>query len=90
MLMEAFRDLLPAEVRARQQGFDVPVGEWFMAELSELFLQVTLEGGRGLLDPPEVVSLHREHASARGDHTERLCSPFALTWLAAGPYGPRG
>jgi asparagine synthase (glutamine-hydrolysing) len=90
-LAEAFHDLLPSSPRARSgpRDFAAQVGEWFQGGLLELFFQVTLEGGRSLLDPGEVVRLHREHAAGRADHGARLWSLFALSWWAAGPWGPR-
>ena len=82
ILLEAFADLLPAEIRKRgKMGFGVPMDHWFRGPLANLTREVLLDPrtlGRGMFRPAAVQELVESHLSGRFDHSYRLWSLLVL------------
>ena len=76
ILKETFKDLLPPEIMNRpKHGFDVPVGEWFRNELSDLVEEVGSESTtnrRGLFDPRQVRRIIKDHQDGKRDYNNQL------------------
>lgn len=76
ILIETFRDLLPASVRRRSKmGFGVPLAHWFRHDLKDLSRDVLLDAralSRGYFRPEAVRNLVDDHQSGRYDHSYRL------------------
>jgi asparagine synthase (glutamine-hydrolysing) len=81
---------LPSDlVHRRKQGFGIPIGEWFRADLRTWMEGVLLDprtSGRGYFRPEEVTRLVSEHVCGRADHTSRLWNLTMLelwqrTWV---------
>jgi asparagine synthase (glutamine-hydrolysing) len=76
ILKEAAASLLPAHIlNRRKQGFAVPVGGWFRADLREFFSDVLRSRPareRGYFNRHFIDRLIREHLTGRRDHTLRL------------------
>jgi asparagine synthase (glutamine-hydrolysing) len=92
VLIDAYRDRLPAEVLARpKMGFELPIGEFLRAELRELFHDVVTPDAVAafpLLRYDGVQSLYREHFHRRGEHADVLYAIFVLCgWHARGRRG---
>jgi asparagine synthase (glutamine-hydrolysing) len=92
ILIEAFRDLLPASIQRRpKMGFGVPLDHWFRGELQPLLRDVLLGErsiSRGLFCRAAVERLVDEHCHCKWDHSARLWSLLVLeswqqTWLDA-------
>ena len=91
ILIDTFRDLLPASIQTRpKMGFGVPLDHWFRNELRPLLEEVLLDPStlnRGWFEPETVRRLVLEHISGRFDHSYRLWSLLVLelwqrNWLA--------
>ena len=85
MLREIARGLLPDEiVHRKKQGFMVPIGRWFRADLRDyLQRQLAPENLPSFLNPLGVRELVEGHLSARRNHTHLLWALLVLTrWLA--------
>lgn len=84
VLKEAFRDLLPGEIRARSKmGFGVPLAAWFRGDLKPLLLETLSPrrvAERGWFRPDAVRRLVDAHLSGRAAHGYRL---WALLFLEA-------
>jgi asparagine synthase (glutamine-hydrolysing) len=82
ILVETFRDLLPASVQHRKKmGFGVPIAAWFRGELRELTHDVLLDSRaqeRGYFRPSAVRRLLDEHQSGKADHAHRLWALLVL------------
>ncbi len=78
---QAFKDLVPAEIRNRKKrGFSLPLGRWLREDLRELAhdtLTDTRARGRGLFEIDAVVRLLERHAAGE-DHGDRLWNLLAL------------
>jgi len=78
ILIETFRDLLPASIQSRaKMGFGVPLDHWFRGELRPLLYETLLDPsslGRGQFKPESVHRLIEEHDQRRWDHSYRLWS----------------
>ncbi len=76
ILIDTFRDLLPASIQTRpKMGFGVPLDHWFRHELREMVTDTLLDSrtlGRGYFDPATVRRLVDEHTSSQWDHSARL------------------
>jgi asparagine synthase (glutamine-hydrolysing) len=73
--LAARRGLPEHLVNRRKQGFGIPVGEWFRADLRtwiEDVLRDPATRARGFFDGAEVDRLLDDHVHARADHTPRL------------------
>jgi asparagine synthase (glutamine-hydrolysing) len=82
VLIDTFRDLLPASIQTRgKMGFGVPIDHWFRDELRPL-VRDTLLGEtareRGWFNPAAVTRLVEEHESRQFDHAYRLWSLLVL------------
>jgi asparagine synthase (glutamine-hydrolysing) len=82
ILKAACRDLLPEAILTRgKQGFEVPVGEWFKAELADEFVDTIERLDSETIDTRAVMAVYREHCDGRADHTNFLWSVFVYaTW----------
>ncbi len=82
LLKRAFRGLLPdANLFRRKQGFGVPVGEWFRAELKDFVRDLLLSSRarqRGLFRPQAVQRLLDRHQRREQDHTYPLWALLML------------
>ncbi len=82
ILLAAFADLLPPEIRKRpKMGFGVPLDHWFRGPLAEFAREVLLDGRtlrRGLFRPAVVRQLVEAHLSGRFDHSYRLWALLVL------------
>jgi asparagine synthase (glutamine-hydrolysing) len=69
ILRDAYRDLLPKEITAREkQGFNIPLNDWFRGPLTPLvdeFLSPAVTDGCGFFNPGAVTDLVRAHADGR-------------------------
>ncbi len=73
--LAARRGLPEHLVNRRKQGFGIPVGEWFRAELRswiEDVLRDPATSARGYFDRAETDRLLTDHVEGRADHTPRL------------------
>ena len=82
MLRRSALNTLPRRInRRRKQGFSVPVGKWFQAELGESLLDLLRET-RPPLSEPAVGSMLAAHRSGARDHGLQLWGIYAyLLWL---------
>ncbi len=82
VLKQAFRDLLPPQIRSRpKMGFGVPLDRWFRGALKEEIRTVLLDPiaiGRGLFRPEVVTTLIDEHVHGKRDHAYRLWTLLML------------
>lgn len=82
VLVETFRDLIPADIQTRKKmGFGVPIDHWFRDELKPLLYDIVLSEralSRGLLNPSAVRNLVEEHVSSKYDHAYRLWNLLCL------------
>ncbi len=82
VLVETFRDLIPADIQTRKKmGFGVPIDHWFRSELKDLLHDVLLSRRaieRGLLDATVVRRLVEEHTTSKFDHAYRLWNLLCL------------
>jgi asparagine synthase (glutamine-hydrolysing) len=82
VLVETFRDLIPANIQTRKKmGFGVPIDHWFRDELKPLLYDILLSDrclSRGLLNPVAVRTLVEEHVSGTIDHAYRLWNLLCL------------
>jgi asparagine synthase (glutamine-hydrolysing) len=82
VLVETFRDLIPADIQTREKmGFGVPIDHWFRDELKPLLYDIVLSEralSRGLLNPSAVRTLVEEHVSSKYDHAYRLWNLLCL------------
>lgn len=82
VLVDTFKDLLPASIQTRKKmGFGVPIDHWFRAELKPLLHDILLSErclSRGLLNPDAVRTLVAEHTSGTMDHAYRLWNLLCL------------
>ena len=82
ILLQAFDDLIPKEVKRRpKMGFGVPLDHWFRGPLADFAREVLLDRktvGRGLFRQQAVDSLLNDHISGRFDHSYRLWSLLVL------------
>ena len=82
ILLEAFGDLLPREIRRRgKMGFGVPLDRWFRGPLAGFAREVlsdrrTLD--RGYFRPEATNRLLDDHLSGRFDHSYRLWALLVL------------
>ncbi len=79
--LAARRGLPPELVDRRKQGFGVPIGDWFRADLRPWLEDVLLDPGttaRGITRPREVRRLLAEHVEGRTDHAPRLWNLMTL------------
>ena len=76
ILVETFRDLLPADIQTRpKMGFGVPLDHWFRNELKPLLHDILLDDtslGRGWFRPEGIRQLVDEHSRSEWDHSYRL------------------
>lgn len=82
LIKRAFADVVPREnMYRRKQGFAVPIGAWFKAELRDL-LRDTLcsqrARGRGYFNPEQIARLVDDHIASRADHAHRLWALLVL------------
>lgn len=82
VLIEAFRDLLPREIRHRaKMGFGVPLDHWFRGPLRPLLNDTLLSQralARGYFRETSVRRLVEDHQLHRWDHSARLWSLLML------------
>lgn len=82
ILVDAFRDLLPASIQTRpKMGFGIPIAHWFRNELRTQLRDTLLSASareRGWFDPGAVEALIVEHETGRFDHGYRLWSLLVL------------
>jgi asparagine synthase (glutamine-hydrolysing) len=82
ILKEAFGELLPREILLRgKMGFAAPISSWLRNELRNELREVLLDRAcldRGLFRASEVERLVCEHASATGEHGQRLWALLML------------
>jgi len=82
ILLDTFRDLLPASIQSRpKMGFGVPLDSWFRNELKPLLFNVLLDQKsleRGWFRPEAVRKLVDEHVAAKWDHSYRLWNLLIL------------
>ena len=91
VLKRAVADLLPRQILDRpKQGFGVPLGDWFRAELRPLVEDTLLATPRlaGRLRLDAVRTLFAEHLSGRADHGHQLWTLLILElWLRKHHFG---
>src|SRR5205823_12865458 len=82
ILREAMKGLLPPAILNRpKMGFPVPFLQWTRGAWNPVVRDVLLDRRsreRGIIDPPAVDSLLREHAAGSVDGTDRLWTLFNL------------
>ena len=82
VLREAMKTMLPASILSRpKMGFPVPLGAWLRGAWNGVASDILLDRAsreRGVIDPPAVERLLRDHASGRVDATDRLWSLLNL------------
>jgi len=82
ILIQAFRDLLPASLLTRKKmGFGVPLNHWFRTSLNDFLTDHLLSARsrqRGITSPEFVASLIDEHRSGRRDNNQWLWSLLML------------
>ncbi len=82
ILLRAFADLLPRDIRRRRKmGFGVPMDHWFRGPLAGLTREILLDPRtqrRGLFRPEAVRELVESHLGGRFDHSYRLWSLLFL------------
>ncbi len=85
LLRKMVKDMLPPEIlHKKKQGFMVPIGAWFRAEL-RTYLHDTLLSerarARGIFKPAEVAQLLREHTNGSQVWTHQLWALLTFeTW----------
>ena len=89
VLREAFRELIPKEIRRRgKMGFGIPLPKWFRTHWRPVVEERLLDPGAALyrwLDPEPVRRLAEEHFTERSDHGHQLWALLTLsTWLDQG------
>ena len=76
VLREAMRGVLPPSILNRpKMGFPVPFAAWMRGEWSDVARQILLDRRtreRGIVDPPAVDQLLRDHASGRTEGGDRI------------------
>jgi asparagine synthase (glutamine-hydrolysing) len=86
LLRDAARRLLPPTgALRRKRGFEVPIGQWLrgplLPALTDLLSEETLVR-QGLLQPPEVSKLIRQHCQETHDHGRALWTLMVLShWV---------
>ena len=82
ILLKAFGDLLPVEVRRRRKmGFGVPLDHWFRGPLAGFAREVLCDRrtlDRGFFRPEVTARLLEDHLSGRFDHSYRLWALLVL------------
>jgi asparagine synthase (glutamine-hydrolysing) len=82
ILIDACGDLLPRRLRRRpKRGFEIPLAEWFRADLRDVLHDTLAEPAiraQGLLRPGAVARLLREHDTRARDHAARLWNLLVL------------
>jgi asparagine synthase (glutamine-hydrolysing) len=82
ILVDTFRDILPASIQTRpKMGFGVPLDHWFREELKPLLHDTLLDSSslnRGYFNPDQIKKLVQEHTSGAWDHSYRLWSLLVL------------
>jgi asparagine synthase (glutamine-hydrolysing) len=82
ILREAMKDVLPESIVNRpKMGFPVPFGEWTRGRWNGVARDVLLDRRtreRGIIDPPAVDRLLRDHAAGRTDGWDRIWSLLNL------------
>ena len=82
ILVDAFKDLLPASIQTRSKmGFGIPIAHWFRNELRERLHDTLLSHSareRGWFDPQAVEGMISEHVSGQYDYGYRLWSLLVL------------
>ena len=78
ILMEAFKDLLPASIHRRpKRGFEMPIGAWLKNELKFLideYLSENVIKKQGFFDFEIIKGLINNHISGRQDTSWQLWS----------------
>lgn len=96
ILKDAFRDLLPAQIRHRgKMGFGVPLEQWFRTDLRDFARDILLHAhslSRGFFRPMATRKLLDDHQSGKFNHGHRLWALVILElwcreWLDAGVKG---
>jgi asparagine synthase (glutamine-hydrolysing) len=76
VLREAMRGVLPPSILNRpKMGFPVPFASWVRGSWNDIARQVLLDRRtlqRGIVDPPAVAQLLRDHATGRTDGGDRI------------------
>ena len=76
VLREAMRGVLPPSILNRpKMGFPVPFASWMRGEWNDIARDVLLDGRtrqRGIIDPPAVDQLLRDHAAGRTEGGDRI------------------
>ena len=79
---QAFKDLLPAEIRQRpKQGFDIPLDAWLRGPLRDMLESTVFASNArvsNLIDQPAAWQLFREHQNGTGRHGQVLWSLLIL------------
>ncbi|MFO1095817.1 MAG: asparagine synthase (glutamine-hydrolyzing) [Planctomycetaceae bacterium] len=82
ILVETFKDLLPASIQTRSKmGFGIPIAHWFRNELRSLVRDTLLSQSaraRGWFDPQAVEAIIGEHESGQYDYGYRLWTLLVL------------
>jgi asparagine synthase (glutamine-hydrolysing) len=82
VLREAMKGLLPRAILERPKlGFPVPFGNWMRGSWNEVAREVLLDPAsreRGIIDPPAVERLLRDHAEGRTNGGDRIWSLLNL------------
>ncbi len=86
ILLDAFPDLVPADIRRRGKlGFGVPIAAWLRQDWQTLTRERLLDGraiGEGFFHRPTLESLLREHADGLADHSYPLWAMLVFElWL---------
>jgi asparagine synthase (glutamine-hydrolysing) len=90
VFLKAVGDRLPPELlQLPKKGFGVPLAKWFRGELRSLLWDLLLSDkflGRGMVNPPFVRALLKEHDSGRRDNSHWLWSLLMMElWFRAAP-----
>jgi asparagine synthase (glutamine-hydrolysing) len=91
ILKEAFRDLLPEQIRRRgKMGFGIPLPTWFRTHWRPLVEDRILGSDSALwqwIRPEPVQSLVREHLAGAADHGHQIWALLTLEgWLRRGRF----
>jgi asparagine synthase (glutamine-hydrolysing) len=82
LLRELMEPRLPKEIHKKaKQGFNIPIGKWFMEEWGLEAQQVILEGKlakSGLFNQTELAILLAQHRKGTHDHRKKLWSIYVL------------
>jgi len=82
ILLEAFADVLPGEIRHRSKmGFGIPLDHWFRGPLAAFTREILLDKrtfDRGMFRKETVTRLVEDHLDGRFDHAYRIWALLVL------------